>query len=95
MAVDVFKGLVNQRCMEKDEVKFECVFNKEVKPEEVRWFKDGIKLTDNEDDGRIQFINEGKTQSLLITSAKVSDIGTYEIKVRDVNSSATLKVKGK
>lgn len=93
LPVDVFKGLSNIRCMEKDEVKFECEFNKEVKPEDVRWFKDGIKLTNNEDDGRIQFVHEGRKQFLVISSALVSDIGSFEIKVLDVNSVGSLKVK--
>ena len=94
MPVDIVKGLGNLKCMEKDQIKFECVLNKEVKPDEVRWFKDGIKLAHNEDNGRIQFVNDGKNQYLVINDARLADIGAYEIKVRDVNASGSLKVKG-
>lgn len=90
---DVVKGLGNERCMEKDEVRFCCEFNKAVKPEEVRWFKDGIKLVDGEEEGRIAFVHEGTKQWLVISSALMADIGNFEIKVKDVNSVGSLKVK--
>jgi len=93
LPVDVVKGLENLRCMEKDEVTFVCEFNKEVKPGDVRWFKDGIKLVDGEDKGRIEFVHQGSKQCLVIKSALMSDIGSFEIKVKDVNSVGSLKVK--
>jgi len=93
LPVDVVKGLGNLKCMEKDEVTFVCEFNKEVKPGDVRWFKDGIKLVDGEDNGRVQFVHEGPKQSLVIRAALMSDIGGFEVKVKDVNSSGSLKVK--
>jgi hypothetical protein len=71
---------------------FECKFNREPKFEDVCWFKDDEQLS--EDDSRVQFVNDGKIQSIIIKNAKLSDIGNYTIKVKDVDSTASLKVKG-
>ena len=56
--LEIAKGLSNERCMEKDEARFECRFNKEVKPEDIVWVRDGVKLKDGDADGRIQIIND-------------------------------------
>jgi hypothetical protein len=92
---NIAKGLSNQSCTEGDEVKFECLFNKEVKSENVIWYKDGVKVDHGDDKGRFQIISDGKTQTLVIKNAKLDDIGNYEIKIGNLKSSATLKVKGK
>lgn len=80
--------------MEKDEIKFECRFNKEVKPEDVSWFRDGTKLMDGEEDGRIQIVNDGAKQYLIIKNASLEDAGNYDIRIKGIKSSGNLKVKG-
>lgn len=91
--MNIAKGLQPIKCTEKDEVKFDCLFNREVKPEDVEWFKDGEKITP--DDSRIKFFHDGKKQSLLISSAQLDDAANFEIRVKGVKSTGILKVKGK
>ena len=91
--LEIAKGLSNERCMEKDEARFECRFNKEVKPEDIVWVRDGVKLKDGDADGRIQIINDGVKQILVIKNAHLDDAGTYEIRVKDVKSVGKLQVK--
>ena len=91
--LDIAKGLKPIKCTEKDEVTFDCLFNREVKPEDVEWFKDGEKITP--DDSRVKFIHDGKKQSLLITSAELDDAANFEIRVKGIKSIGNLKVKGK
>jgi hypothetical protein len=95
LPLDFVKGLSNVKCMEKEEARFECKFNKEVNPETVSWFKDGVKLENGAENGRIQMINEGDKQILVIKDAKLDDAANYEIRVGNVKSTANLKVKGK
>lgn len=90
----VVKGLNNVKCMEKEEIKFECRFNKEVKPEEIAWFKDGVKLADNDEDGRVSITSEGDKQYLTIKNACLDDAATYEVRCKGVKSAASAKVKG-
>lgn len=92
--MNVLKGLNNVKCMEKEEIKFECRFNKEIKPEELAWFKDGIKLNDNDENGRVNILNEGEKQILTIKNACLDDVGTYEIRCKGIKSAASAKVKG-
>jgi hypothetical protein len=92
MPVSIVRGLSNVKCMEKEEAKFSCKLNKEVKPEDVKWFKDDVELTDDMDG--ITFESDGVKQNLIIDKAKLDDSGTFTIKVKDANSSAKLKVKG-
>lgn len=84
----------NVKCTEKEEIKFECKFNKEVKPDEIAWYKDGVKLVDQDENGRINIINEGDKQYLVIKNAILDDSGTFEIRCKGVKASATAKVKG-
>lgn len=81
--------------MEKEEIKFECRFNKEVKPEDISWYKDGIKLADKEEDGRISITSDGDKQYLTIKNANLEDGATYEVRCKGVKSAAIAKVKGK
>ena len=90
---DVVKGLGHLKCVEKDEVRFVCEFNKGVRAEDVRWFKDGIKLVDGEEEGRVRFEHDGARQCLVIGGALMADVGDFEIKVRDVSSAGSLKVR--
>lgn len=93
--LDIDKGLSNKRCMETEEVKFECVLNKEVNPEDIGWFRDGMKLKDGDENGRIQLISEGPKQYLVVKNSNLDDSGNYEMRIKGVKSSASLKVKGK
>lgn len=88
------KGLGNIKCMEKDEIRFECSLNKEVKPEDISWYRDGVKLSDGEDDGRIQIITEGTKQILIVKNTNLDDSGNYDIRINSIKSSGSLKVKG-
>lgn len=88
------KGLAGIKCNEKDEIKFECEFNKELKPEDVVWLKDGVKINPNEDP-RIMLISEGPKQYLVVKNCELDDAGTFEIRCKGVKSQANLKVKGK
>ena len=80
--------------MEKDEIKFECTFNKELKPEDVSWYQDGTKLKDGDLDGRVKLESDGKKQYLILKNVQLDDAGNFEIRVKDVKSAASLKVKG-
>jgi hypothetical protein len=91
---NISKGLSDQKCTEGDDVKFEIVFNKEIKPENVVWYKDGIKIEDGDDKGRFKLLNDGKTYTLSIKNATLEDTGVYEIKAGSIKSAASLKVKG-
>jgi len=88
------KGLGNIKCMEKDEIRFECILNKEVKPEDISWYRDGVKLSDGEDDGRIQIITEGTKQILIVKNTNLDDSGSYDIRINSIKSTGSLKVKG-
>jgi hypothetical protein len=88
------KGLGNIKCMEKDEIRFECKLNKEVKPEDISWYRDGVKLSDGEDDGRIQIITEGTKQILIVKNTNLDDSGNYDIRINSIKSTGSLKVKG-
>ncbi len=90
--MEIIKGLSNLRVNEKDEAMFECKFNREPNFENVAWFKDDEQLS--EDDSRIKFLNDGKRQFLIIKNAKLSDIANYTIKVKELESTGSLKVKG-
>jgi hypothetical protein len=91
--LDIIKGLSNVKVDEKGEIIFQCRFSREPKFEEVRWYKDG-QLLSEENDSRIKYVNEGERQYLHIKNAKLSDIGNYKVKVKDVESTSSLKVKG-
>lgn len=91
---NIAKGLSDQRCTEGEDAKFEIKFNKDIKLENITWFKDGVKLENGDDKGRIEIISDGKTNVLLIKNAKLDDVGNYEVKVGNLKSSANLKVKG-
>lgn len=92
--LDFEKGLSNVRCMEKDEIRFECKLNRDdIKPDQIAWYRDGEKLVDGDEDGRIQFIHDGPRQFLVIKGAKLDDAGNYDIRIKNVKSSANLKVK--
>lgn len=93
--VNIEKGLSDQKCVEGDNVKFEIKLNRDLNKENILWYKDGIKLEDGDENGRIKFICDGKNHSLLINDAKIDDIAIYEVKLGNVKSSANLKVKGK
>ncbi len=90
--LEILKGLSNLRVDENNEAMFECRFNREPKIDDVSWFKDDEKLS--EDNSSAQFLSDGKKQFLRIRNAKLSDIGNYKIKAKNVESSASLKVKG-
>lgn len=92
--MSVVKGLNSVKCMEKEEIKFECRFNKELKQEDIAWYKDGIKLSDKDEDSRVSISSEGDRQYLTIKNACLDDTGTYEIRCKGIKSSATAKVKG-
>ncbi len=91
---NIAKGLSDQRCTEGDDVKFEIKFNKDIKSENISWFKDGIKLENGDEKGRIEIIGDGKNNILIIKNCKLDDIGIYEVKVGNLKSAANLKVKG-
>lgn len=80
--------------MEKEEIKFECKFNKDIKPEDISWYKDGIKLADQDENGRINIESDGEKHYLIVKNANLDDAGTYEIRCKGVKSSAAAKVKG-
>ena len=61
------------------------ILTKEVKLENTIWYKDGIKLENGDDRGRIEILSDGKNQTLVIKNAKLEDIGNYEIKVGNLN----------
>lgn len=85
------KGLTSLRCTEKDEVKFECKLNREVKSDDVQWFKDGQRVLPDED--KIQIISDGSNQYLVIKNANLEDTGSYDIRIKGVKSTGSLKVK--
>ena len=89
--LEVMKGLSNVRVIEKEEVMFECKFNRDPKFENVQWLKDGELINE---DSRIKFLNDGKRQFLIIKNSKLTDAGNYTIKAVDVESTAWLKVRG-
>jgi len=89
--LQIVKGLTNLRVDERNEAMFECKFNRAPKFDEVEWYKDDEKLS--EENSRIKFLNDGKKQFLIIKDAQLADIGNYKIKVNDVESAASLKVK--
>jgi hypothetical protein len=91
--LDFVKGLNNIKCMEKDEVKFECKLNKEVPLDQIAWYRDGEKLADGAENGRIQIIQDGPTQYLIIKGAAVDDTGNYDIRIKGIKSTGNLKVK--
>jgi hypothetical protein len=82
------------KCNEKDEIKFECEFNKDLKAEDVIWLKDGVKIDDDEK-GRLIFINDGPKQALVVKNCQLQDAGVYECRSKTIKSQAALKVKGK
>lgn len=92
--LNVLKGLNSVKCTEKEEIRFECKLNKELKPEEVGWYRDGLKLADQDENGRISILAEGDKQVLVIKNACLDDAGTYEIRCKGVKSAASAKVKG-
>ncbi len=89
--LDFVKGLGNIKCMEKDEVKFECKLNKEVPLDQIAWYRDGEKLADGAD---TQILQDGPVQYLVIKGAAVDDTGNYDIRVKGIKSTGNLKVKG-
>jgi hypothetical protein len=92
--LNIEKGLSDQKCIEGDNVKFELKLNKDVMKENIMWYKDGIILKDGDDNDRFKIISDNKILSLLINNTNLDDIGTYEVKLGNIKSSANLKVKG-
>jgi len=80
--------------MENETVQFECLFNKDISALGISWYKDGIKIENGDEKGRIQIVNENEKQILIIKDAKLDDTANYEIKIGNVKSAASLKVKG-
>jgi hypothetical protein len=81
--------------MEKDEFKFECTLNRDdISPDQISWYRDGEKLNHGDENGRIEIVNDGKKQYLVIKGAKLDDAGNYEIRIKGIKSAANLKVKG-
>jgi hypothetical protein len=91
---NVIKPLSDQKCTESETVKFEIHLNKDIPIENIHWYKDGIKLENGDEKGRIEIVSVGKIHSLYIKNSKLDDIGTYEVKTGNIKSSANLKVKG-
>ena len=85
----MIKALEDQEVVEKQTATFTCTLSK---PRlKVQWFKDDVKLNE---DGRVQFAQEGKVYKLIITNAKLDDIAKYKIKFGDeAESSAELFVR--
>lgn len=91
---NVIKPLSDQKCTEGENVKFEIHINKDIPFESIFWYKDGIKLENGDEKGRIEIVSEGKIHSLYIKNAKLDDIGAYEVKTGNIKSNGNLKVKG-
>lgn len=92
--LNIEKGLSDQKCIEGDNVKFEIKLNRDLNKENITWYKDGIKLEDGDENGRVKIISDGKNLSLMINNAKIDDIGAYEVRFGNLKSTANLKVKG-
>lgn len=79
------------KCKEKDDILFECQFNKVLPEDQITWFKNGAEI---KKDDRTFISADGLRHFLSIRNATVDDAGNYSIKIRDLNSSASCKVKG-
>ena len=79
--------------MEKDVIKFECTLNKDVPTDQIAWYRDGEKLVDGGDNDRIQILQEGPKQFLIIKAATLDDAGNFDIRIKGIKSSGNLKVK--
>ena len=92
MPTDFVKPLSNVKCNEKETVTFECTLNKVLPIDEVKWFKNGVEVTGS---NNVIIKSDGYKQYLVIKNSAVDDSGCYSIKINDLTSSATCKVKGK
>ena len=83
------KMLEDQEVVEKQTATFTCTLSK---PRlKVTWYRGDVKINE---DGRIQFVQEGKVYKLIITNAKLEDMGEYKIKFGDeAESRADLTVR--
>jgi len=91
--LEIDRELGDLKIIENSEIRFECKFNRPCRIKDVSWYRNG-KLLTHEDDARVEYVDEGKVQCLVIQKAKLSDPAIYKIKVEGCESSATLKVKG-
>ncbi len=89
---DFVKQLANIKCNEKESAIFECTLNKILPTDQVKWFKNGVEVTGSDN---IEIKSDGVKQYLVIKKSAVDDSGSYSIKINDLTSSATCKVKGK
>lgn len=62
----------------------------------ISWFKDGVELSDDTDEGNIQISNNGESLDILKTSSK--DSGNYKCHayngVDNASAISVLKVEG-
>ena len=91
--LEIEKSLTNVKCMEKEEVSFECQLNKAVSGDDVVWVRDGMKIKDGDENGRFRIFNDGLRQRLVIADASLEDASVYEIRVKNVKSTGKLQVK--
>ncbi len=92
--LELVKGFDKQIVMETHEIRIECKFNRPPKFKDVCWYRNGKPFT-QEDDSRVEYVDDGKVQCLVIQKAKLSDAANYSIKVEEVEATGSLKVKGK
>ncbi len=91
MPTDIIKPLSNVKCTEKETVTFELALNKVIPSEQIKWFKNGVELTNLEN---IEIKSDGVKQFLIIKKSAVDDSGNYSVKIDELTSSAICKVKG-
>jgi len=88
--VTVLTPLVDQRVVEKAEVRFECVVSKADKS--ATWTKQDKPIAVSD---RIQISVDGGTRHLLvIKSALLDDQATYKVQIDSASSAAKLIVDG-
>ena len=89
MPVEYVQPLADATIVEGETVSFTCVVSKANRP--AKWFKDGKELSPSE---HIEPILDDVKHTLTVHDALLEDGGKYSIAVEEVESTATLTVKG-
>lgn len=77
--------------MESEDTVFECKTEKE--DGDVKWFKDGICITDRNDKMKMKIL-PGYIYQLTVHQTSLQDRGKYTIQKNGVRCDATLDVTG-
>ncbi len=93
--VEFVRSLENQTVTEGQPLRLGCILSKENC--QVTWLKDDeeIKVGDDEEESRFVATNDGRSYRLEVKESKMTDAGSYTIKVEDKQQSCQVLITGK